>query len=105
MKTISDGTRYLEPKTIKASFRSLEHFKIYWQKHDYDFVKRYSFITEEEAQSNFKEMMQKISSEFQDGDEIIHFDDYGIAMKRCEREYVLIRRKGKVIKSELIRMS
>ena len=103
---MNDGTRYLSPETIKTIITNVSEFEKYWKKYQGDYVvAHFNTITTEEVEDRVKSMIEKISSEFQDGDEIIHFDDFGIAPELCEREYVLIRRNGKVVKSILIRMS
>lgn len=53
---------------------------------------------------------QEISSEFKEGDEIAHYDDYGYdengnSMYRMAHESLLLKRNGKVIKSVCVRMS
>jgi hypothetical protein len=98
--------RCIEPETTKAKFNNISDFEIYWLDKILQFIKRYPGIgTEEEAIVIANKTIKNIASEFKNGDEIIHFDDFGYAPKRCEREHVLIIRDGKVIKSELIRMS
>lgn len=42
---------------------------------------------------------------YQDGDEIWHYNDFGFAPERCERESVLLVREGKFIKNHIIKMS
>jgi hypothetical protein len=103
---MNDGTRYLIPETIKATFGSIKDFETYWLKKNQEFVEKYPQIgTPEEAIEVTNKTVKEIASEFKEGDEIIHFDDFGFAMEKCEREYVLIRRSKKVVKAVLIRMS
>ena len=98
--------RTIEEKTTKAIFGSIKDFEKYWIDKNEKFIeKNPSLGTHEEAIEISNNTIRQISSAFQEGDEIIHFDDYGVALPSCEREFVLIRRNGKVVKSELIRMS
>jgi hypothetical protein len=98
--------RTIQPETTKAIFNCLPDFEKYWTNKNEQYLKKYSSVhTKEEMINVNTSTIQKISSEFRDGDEIIHFDDFGYAPERCEREFVLIRRNGKVVKSILIRMS
>lgn len=48
---------------------------------------------------------EDIKNAYKDGDEIWHFNDFGIAPKKCEREAVLLVREGEFIKAHLIKCS
>lgn len=97
--------RFREENPVKGTFYFIKDFAPYWKKRDEDFLKEHPIITLEEAENYRKTLIQKISSEFKEGDRIIHFDYYGIATPRCESEYLLIKRDDKIIKSITIRMS
>ena len=107
MRTVvGDGMRNINEKTIKATFTNIKNLETYWLKKNQEFVKKYPEIgTPEDAIEITNKTVGEIASEFKEGDTVIHFDDYGVAMEKCEREYLIIRRNGKVVKSVLIRMS
>ena len=46
-----------------------------------------------------------IKNLYQDGDEIWHYNDFGFAPSRCEREAVLLVRNGEFIKNHIVKMS
>lgn len=48
---------------------------------------------------------EDINNLYQDGDEIWHYDDFGFAPSRCERECILLVRNGEIIKGHIIKMS
>jgi hypothetical protein len=96
--------RYKENSVIKAVFTFVQDFEKYWEKIDNEFCKKYPLtITAEEAKEYRKKIIQELVQVFRAGDEIIHYDDFGIATLRCESEKILVKRNGKVIKSIMIR--
>jgi hypothetical protein len=103
---LHDGYRSIDESSTKASFSSYSDFEQYWRNKCEEFSLKYPKIyTKEDVEGAISYTLDKISSEFKEGDEIIHFDDFGIAIKKCEREFVLLKRNGQIIKSVLIRMS
>ena len=102
--TKGNEIRYLGKESKRHIFIDLKEFEKYWLNHNKEWAIRLS-ETQEETLKVTKKTTDKISSEFKEGDEIIHFDDFGIAPERCEREFILLRRDGKIVKSILIRMS
>lgn len=101
---LQDGYRRIRPETTMATFSNIQDFKENWLKRNEDLAKQFN-ATQEEAEEVTNQTVNKIASEFKDGDEIIHYSDFGIATKNCEREFILLKRNGEIIKSELIRMS
>ena len=59
----------------------------------------------EEFLSRYPYIPKDIMDKYQDGDEIWHHDDFGIAPSRCEREAVLLVRNDDIIESHVIRKS
>ena len=97
-----------------VKFNSINDFEKYWLDKNKEFAKKYLGIaTEEEVVEITNETIKEVMSVFKDGDEIVHYNDPPvfqsnddkIMVARLSREYVLVKRNGKVIKSILIRMS
>jgi hypothetical protein len=77
-----------KPLYIKNRYKSLDEFKE-------------KYINENNIMSFFIDILSK----FQDGDEIWHHDDFGIAPKFFERECLLLVRDNCVMEYKLLRMS
>ena len=106
-----DMDRYKEENVIKKKFSSIKELERYWLDKNLQYINQYpEFGTPEEAKNITDKTVKRISDIFQDGDEILHYDDYcydgdGISVSRLSSEKLLLRRNGDIIKSVLIRMS
>jgi hypothetical protein len=52
-----------------------------------------------------KDFIEKIENDYQVGDELWHFNNFGVAPLMSSREYIILRRNNETVKTFLIKMS
>jgi hypothetical protein len=91
-------------RTIKGKYKSFSDFKSH-----FNLMDNFNFKTTEAIKNDliksFECFLKKIEDNYQDGDEIWHYDDFNISPERCGREYILIKRNNKTTKQFMVRMS
>lgn len=103
---LRDGYRTLTEETTKAILNSLSDFEKYWKDRNQKKLEKNPLrFTKEEMDGFTAKTILKVSSDYKENDEIIHFDDHGIAPRHCEREFLMIRRNNEIVKTVLISMS
>ena len=102
----------LWPEMIKASYNNLDDFKTSITgtlRNDMKKMLESGCISEEEFKGGINSIIRDVESNFQKGDEIIHYSDYDVFRKMgsrgCGRESILIKRGSIAKEVHLIKRS
>jgi len=91
-------------KTIKAKYSNLTEFKS-----KFDIMSNFNFSMPKEFRDEMikrgNDFIKKIEDSYTTGDELWHYDNFDVAPKQCGREYIMLIRNNKTVRSFLIRMS
>ena len=106
---------------LKAKYNNIDDFKKYFTfklyyphdvPEDYKKTEKESYVrTIEKLEEYYKYFIEKIESEYKEGDELLHFSSFDVSqlrryfpMRGCV-EYIVLKRDGKTIKEFVVRRS